>query len=61
MSDLLKKREPEVFILNEKQQNAFKVLRDALICPQKLTLPVAPRKRGVVKSPKWAKRRVETV
>lgn len=39
LSDLLKKGEPESFILNENQQNAFNVLRDALIHPPILTLP----------------------
>jgi transposase InsO family protein len=39
LSDLLKKGEPEIFVLNENQRHAFNKLRDALIHPPILTLP----------------------
>jgi hypothetical protein len=39
LTDLLKKGQPETFMLNTEQQKSFHVLRDALIEPPILTLP----------------------
>jgi RNase H-like domain found in reverse transcriptase/Reverse transcriptase (RNA-dependent DNA polymerase)/Retroviral aspartyl protease len=39
LTDLLKKGQPESFVLNMAQQNSFQSLRDALIQPPILTLP----------------------